>query len=426
MNREKDENYEQTQETEEPVKAGEDEYYDDEEYDFRDEGVVWTERLRDWIGRHIKGVSVLICAVGVFLVGGVIYVLTVDEAPADKVQASAEAVVKKTSAPVISVYSDKIYAGIGQEVSVQKEVVRSVESYGEPAEVSIECTAGGAEVTEGSGDAVNGVPDIRIIFSEAGEYDFLITAEAEETTEATVHVTVIGKLVSYVTGIRDLETEEGAKDIDCMEGISWDKEYVKEVSVDKKDVDLSKAGDYKIVYTILPAGEGQKSETVEAVVHVIKKEETKPEEEEKEDEPEKEDKPEAHTHKWQKKTETIRHPEESHIDYVLHPAEKHMETVTTEAEGHYETRIVYVCNTCGQTSSGEGAANAHSAQHEANGESGGWSKHEEPEWVVDVPASTDTIEVVDKEAWTEEVKVVDKEAWTETKTYYVCSCGERK
>lgn len=305
MNREKDENYEQTQETEEPVKAGEDEYYDDEEYDFRDEGVVWTERLRDWIGRHIKGVSVLICAVGVFLVGGVIYVLTIDEAPADKVQASAEAVVKKTSAPVISVYSDKIYAGIGQEVSVQKEVVRSVESYGEPAEVSIECTAGGAEVTEGSGDAVNGVPDIRIIFSEAGEYDFLITAEAEETTEATVHVTVIGKLVSYVTGIRDLETEEGAKDIDCMEGISWDKGYVKEVSVDKKDMDLSKAGDYKIVYTILPAGEGQKSETVEAVVHVIKKEETKPEEEEKEDEPEKEDKPEAHMHKWQKKTETI-------------------------------------------------------------------------------------------------------------------------
>lgn len=214
MNREKDENYEQTQETEEPVKAGEDEYYDDEEYDFRDEGVVWTERLRDWIGRHIKGVSVLICAVGVFLVGGVIYVLTIDEAPADKVQASAETVAKKTSAPVISVYSDKIYAGTGQEVSVQKEVVRSVESFGEPARVSVKCTAGGAEVTEGSGDVVNGVPDIRITFSKAGEYDFLITAEAEETTEATVHVTVIGKLVSYVTGIRDLETEEGAKDID--------------------------------------------------------------------------------------------------------------------------------------------------------------------------------------------------------------------
>ena len=103
-----------------------------------------------------------------------------------------------------------------------------------------------------------------------------------------------------------------------------------------------------------------------------------------------------------------------------------METVTTEEEGHYETRIVYVCNTCGQTSSGQSAANAHSARHEENGESGGWSTREESEWVVDTPAGTKEVWVVDKEAWTEEVKVVDKEAWTETKTYYVCSCGERK
>lgn len=423
-------------------------------------------KAKAWIAAHVKLVSVIACVAGVGAVGTAVYALTADNTP-DPVP-----VVEEVDAPLINVYSDKIYAGIDQEVSVQEEIIRSVVSYGEEAEVTISCE--NASVTDGSGADQNGVPDIRISFEQAGEYEVNITAEAEETSEKSVHVTVTGKLASYVKGIKDWNVQEGAEKIDFMDGVEWDEAYVKEVTVDAGKVDLAKAGDYTIVYTVSPVSEDQEAETIEAAVHVLKKEvveqkaekgeavvasgnkavTVKPAEPEKavtkkepvketskpstntpvkEEKPStntpvKEDKPAVHTHNWQKRTETINHPEESHIEYVDHPAEGHTEYIEHPEESHIESKWVYQCNGCKKKYYSYDEIGKHQEEQMIAGNiaCGGYSEFKESTTVIDKEAWTEEVWVVDKEAWTEEVKVVDKKAWTETKTYYECSCGATK
>ena len=228
------------------------------------EKVAGFVKAKAWIAANIKLVSVIACVAGVGAVGTAIYALSADDTP-DPVP-----VVEEVAAPLINVYSNKIYAGIEQEVLVQEEIISSVVSYGKEAEVNVSCE--NASVTDGKGTDRNGVPDIRISFEKAGEYEVNITAEAEETSEKTVHVIVTGKLASYVKGIKDWNVQEGAKDIDFMDGVEWEKEHVKEVTVDAGRVDLAKSGDYKIVYTIIPVTDDMEPEKVETSVHVLKKE----------------------------------------------------------------------------------------------------------------------------------------------------------
>lgn len=425
--------------------------------------------IKAWIVEHVKITAFVLCAVGVIGAGIVGYLSTTNQTP-DPVP-----VAEKTSAPLINVYSDKIYAGINQEISLQEEIVRSVVSYGEDAEVNVSCE--NASITDGNGTDQNGVPDIRISFEKSGEYVVNITAEAEETSEKTVHVTVTGKLASYVKGIKDWNVQEGAKDIDFMDGVEWNKDFVKEVTVDTKKVNLEKAGDYKIIYTVVPALENQDSETIEATVHVLTKEvveekaekgETvvatgnktvttiskeseknttskdsskntdKPDKDTTTKEPDKPsgntpvkeepDKPATHTHNWQKRTETINHPEESHIEYFDHPAEGHTEYIEHPEESHIVSTYVYQCNGCKKKFYSDADIGAHMEEQMIAGNTacGAYTSYTETETVVDKEAWTEEVWVVDKEAWTEEVKVVDKAAWTETKTYYECSCGATK
>lgn len=426
--------------------------------------------MKAWIVEHVKIIAFVLCAVGVIGAGIVGYLLTTNQTP------NPVPVAEKTSAPLINVYSDKIYAGINQEISLQEEIVRSVVSYGEDAEVNVSCE--NASITDGNGTDQNGVPDIRISFEKSGEYVVNITAEAEETSEKTVHVTVTGKLASYVKGIKDWNVQEGAKDIDFMDGVEWNKDFVKEVMVDTKKVNLAKAGDYKIIYTVVPVLENQDSETIEATVHVLTKEVVEEKAEKGEtvvatgnktvttitkeseknttskdsskntdkpvkdtttkepDKPsgntpvkeEKPDKPATHTHNWQKRTETIYHEEESHIEYVDHPAEGHTEYIEHPEESHIVSTYVYQCNGCKKKFYSDADIGAHMEEQMIAGNTacGAYTSYTETETVVDKEAWTEEVWVVDKEAWTEEVKVVDKAAWTETKTYYECSCGATK
>lgn len=444
-------------------------------------------QVKVWGVAHAKLIAV-VC----ILVAGTVGTIGCGNTKEQEPEAETE-----VAAPLINTYSDKIYVGIGQEVSVQDEIIRSVVSYGEEAEVSVNCD--GASINDGDGSVQNGVPDIIITFEEAGEYDIAISAEAEQSTKKSVDVTVTGKLSSHVKGIRDWNVEAGAENIDFMSGIEWDEDYVKKVAVNMEKIDLSKAGDYKIVYivTLVAEAEGQSIEKIEATVHVLsktdvekkagqgetvvasgnktvepataisqkpkadtakkgsssatKKEQSadtkqKPSTDTKEeqstaaqkepaqsstDTPAKEEKPDqpaAHTHNWQKRTETINHPEESHIEYIEHPATGHTEVKTIPEKYHYEQHWVYQCNGCKVKYYTDAEIGAHMKEQMLAGNiaCGGYSSFMEQEKVVDTPESTQEVWVEDKAAWTEKKKVVDKEACTETKTYYVCSCGARK
>ena len=96
---------------------------------------------------------------------------------------------------------------------------------------------------------------------------------AEKKTEKQEKVaTDTGKLISYVKGIKDLYVEQNAKNVDWMKGITYDKQKVKEVTVDSKAVKLDKTGKYDLVYHITgKAGNKKEDSTVKVTVVDSKK-----------------------------------------------------------------------------------------------------------------------------------------------------------
>ena len=86
-----------------------------------------------------------------------------------------------------------------------------------------------------------------------------------------MHVSVTGELAAYVKGIHDWNIEAGAEDIDLMAGVEWDTAYIKDVTLDTGKADFSKAGNYKVIYTVIPVAENQENEKIEATVHVLSK-----------------------------------------------------------------------------------------------------------------------------------------------------------
>lgn len=97
------------------------------------------------------------------------------------------------------------------------------------------------------------------------------TAEKQTEKEQKVD-TDTGKLISCVKGIKDLYVEQNAKNIDWMKGITYDKQKVKEVTVDSKAVKLDKMGKYDLVYHITgKAGNKKEDSTVKVTVVDSKK-----------------------------------------------------------------------------------------------------------------------------------------------------------
>lgn len=194
---------------------------------------------------------------------------------------------QETAPPIITLKDeDTVVTGINREIALQ-DVVKSIES-----EVGIESVvveledsteeeskdaestdteskdAKSTEEKEESTDSeskdvviisdikdgkeVNGVPAMSLTFKEEGTYVINVTAIDTEDGETVMPITfeVGGELLSYVQGLRDWSVEKGSKDIDFMDGVTWDKEHVSSVTVDASKVKLDTVGSYDLVYTI--------------------------------------------------------------------------------------------------------------------------------------------------------------------------------
>ena len=94
-------------------------------------------------------------------------------------------------------------------------------------------------------------------------------------------------LTDYVKNLKDLTVEINAKDIDFLKDVTYDKKVVKEVTVDTSKVDLSKEGQYTLIYSIIPVDTTNSKKTV---IKTLTVEVTSKEKEQKEAEIKKESK----------------------------------------------------------------------------------------------------------------------------------------
>lgn len=80
--------------------------------------------------------------------------------------------------------------------------------------------------------------------------------------------TQIDEIEESVLGIRDLTIEVGAE-VDLAEMIEYDENLVKEIKIDDSKVDYSKAGTYKVIYTIIPKDTSLENIELEVEVTVV-------------------------------------------------------------------------------------------------------------------------------------------------------------
>ena len=61
---------------------------------------------------------------------------------------------------------------------------------------------------------------------------------------------VTAKITEVVKGIKDWTVVQDAKDVDFMDGVTFNKEFIKAITFNSSKVDFSKVGKYDLVYTI--------------------------------------------------------------------------------------------------------------------------------------------------------------------------------
>ena len=76
--------------------------------------------------------------------------------------------------------------------------------------------------------------------------------KVESTNKAAAHSTKLDEdaIKDTYTGIDDMYVLEGSKDVDYLDGVLYDSSIVKGIDVDSAKVDASKAGNYKITFSI--------------------------------------------------------------------------------------------------------------------------------------------------------------------------------
>ena len=76
--------------------------------------------------------------------------------------------------------------------------------------------------------------------------------KVESTNEAAAHSAKLDEdaIKDTYTGIGDMYVLEGSKDVDYLDGVLYDSSIVKGIDVDSSKVDASKAGNYKITFSI--------------------------------------------------------------------------------------------------------------------------------------------------------------------------------
>ena len=85
--------------------------------------------------------------------------------------------------------------------------------------------------------------------------------EKQETTKKD--------LTTYIKGLSDLTIEVNAKNIDFLKDITVDKKEIKEITVDSSKVDLTKEGEYNLIYNIIPLDKTSKTMKITKTVKVI-------------------------------------------------------------------------------------------------------------------------------------------------------------
>lgn len=261
---------------------------------------------------------------------------------------------------------------------------------------------------------------------------------------------------SCVTGLRNWTIQEGTKDPDYLKGVKWNKEYIKEVTVNDEQVKTDKQGTYEITYLIDIKDEKEKDIEKEYKVKVVSKEEAEKQAEDgkevvteegiknekKTEKPKSEptiqkteskpstntedkkpskpsggntgsvEKPKPnHTHKWVEQFKTIHHDAVYENKYVVD------QPAYDEQVPRYEMKAHDICNQCGADITGN--TTAHNKAHAMAGESGGWHT----EWIQEV-VGYDTVHHPEQ-GHNEQVLV--KDAWDEkVSNGFKCSCGATK
>lgn len=101
--------------------------------------------------------------------------------------------------------------------------------------------------------------------------------DTEKTERGKVEQQTVGtkkeaeNLSLFVKGMKDLYVEQNAKDVDWLKGVTYDKEKVKEVTADSKEVKLDKTGTYGLVYKITGKENAKEEKSVKVMVVDSKK-----------------------------------------------------------------------------------------------------------------------------------------------------------
>lgn len=101
--------------------------------------------------------------------------------------------------------------------------------------------------------------------------------DTEKTERGKVEQQTVGtkkeaeNLSPFVKGMKDLYVEQNAKDVDWLKGVTYDKEKVKEVTADSKEVKLDKTGTYGLVYKITGKENAKEEKSVKVMVVDSKK-----------------------------------------------------------------------------------------------------------------------------------------------------------
>ena len=180
--------------------------------------------------------------------------------------------------------------------------------------------------------------------------------------------------LSYVDGLKNWEVEIG-EDVDFLEDVTWDKEFIKTVTVDDDDVDLEKEGTYSIVYTIDVKKDDVKDLKSKKSVKVVKAEEEKESKDDSSEEQKKEDSDK----------------EESKKQETAEQKTTNEETSKAEASSN-KTSSSSQSKPSGNTQKGESKP-AHQHNWVAQTKTVHHDAVTEQQWVVDVPSQQQAITV---------------------------------
>lgn len=116
-----------------------------------------------------------------------------------------------------------------------------------------------------------------IVFATVNAPDTTVEAEVEVTEKDVAVEDIEVDYLQYVKGLRDWTVAVGLKDVNFLEGVEWDKEYIKNVTVDDSKVKLDTAGEYEITYSVEVVDKKADDLTIKktATVKVISEEEAK-------------------------------------------------------------------------------------------------------------------------------------------------------